>query len=163
MDDQFEGIRLKRKRAWEQLHLLRADVDAYLAQDDPRPYDVEVNFNTDTSTLTIRIKVQVPPNPMWSVRIGEILHDFRSSLDHLAFELFVLSNARQRPKREDKIQFPIYWDAKGFDNRGRIQYLKNIKLDAVQLIRAEQPFPIAEGGTGEGARSPLWHLKELNE
>lgn len=163
MNDPLDGIRLKRKRAWEQLNALDAEIRAFLDKDDPRPYDVEVKFDSDTGIVTISVKVVTPPNPMWSIRIGEILHNLRSSLDHLAFELYVLSNRKQTPKREEKIQFPIYWDAKGFDKRGREQYLKNIRSDAVDLIRAEQPFSVAEGGTGEGAKSPLWHLKELNE
>jgi hypothetical protein len=163
MTDAFDGIRLKRKRGWEHLNALEAEMDAFLTRDDPRPYGVQIDFNRQTSILTISVKVETAPDPMWGVRIGEILHNFRSALDHLAFELYVISNRKRRPSKTDKIKFPIYWDAKGFDKRGRDQYLKNIRSNAVQLIRAEQPFPIQDGGTGEEAHSPLWHLKELND
>ena len=52
----------------------------------------------------------------------------------------------------------------GFNDRGTKQFLKNIDVAAIELIKSEQPFFIRKDGTPEGiTQSPLWHLKELSD
>ena len=149
------GIRLKLKRAWEQLHLLKTDITAFL---DDRPYRPTVHFNKKTSRLTVKVQVNKSPDPIWSVRVGEIVHNFRSALDHLVWEL-----AGRPTARTSKTQFPIFETEPGFSNRQR-QYLKDVPINAIALIKAEQPFFIRKDGTAEGiVQSPLWHLKELSD
>jgi hypothetical protein len=152
--EQLAGIRLKLARAWQQIDALKPDIKAFIATD---PYLPRVNFNPQTHELRVSVEVQCAPDPMWGVRIGEIVHNFRSALDHLVWELVILST-RHAPARGSKNQFPIFETAAGFDGRGVSQFLRNVRTDAVDLIRSEQPF-----ATGEGERSPLWHLKELSD
>jgi hypothetical protein len=152
--EQLAGIRLKLARAWQQIDALKPDIKAFI---DADPYLPRVNFKPHTHELTVSVEVQRAPDPMWGVRIGEIVHNFRSALDHVVWELVILST-RHAPARGSKNQFPIFETAAGFDGRGVSQFLRNVRPDAVDLIRSEQPF-----ATGEGERSPLWHLKELSD
>ncbi len=159
--DQFAGIRLKLSRAWNQINGLKPDVEAFL-ENDPAPYVPRVNFNGQTHVLTVSVHIQKAPDPMWGVRIGEIIHNLRSALDHLIWELVIL-NTRQPPPIGNKNQFPIFEYEVGFSDRGIKQFLRGVSPAAIALIKSEQPFPGDKGGTGEGAKSPLWHLKELSD
>jgi hypothetical protein len=154
--DAFFGVRLKLKRAWQQLDSLKAEITTFL---DDRPYTPAVSFNKQTHRLTVQVHVQRLPDRMWGVRIGEIVHNFRSALDHVAWDL-----AGRPAARTSKTQFPIFEHEAGFTGRGTEQYLKNVETAAIALIKSEQPFVIREDGTAEGtAQSPLWHLKELSD
>lgn len=160
MSGVLEGVRLKRSRAWDQIGGLKSDIDAFL-REEPAPYVPRIDFNGQTQILTISVHINKSPDTMWSVRIGEIVHNLRSALDHTVWELFIRNN-RRPPQRGSMNQFPIFDAQAGFDKRGTGQFLKGISQKAVQLIRAEQPFSVSDGGTGEGIQSPLWHLKELS-
>lgn len=80
------------------------------------------------------------PPDTWGVIVGEILHDLRSALDQLAWELIRLN--RCRPTRLN--QFPIAkdqteWDRMtGLDPRGRDQ-LRGISDPQRAKIKALQP------------------------
>jgi hypothetical protein len=157
--DTFDGIRLKRTRAWDQINSLKADIASFL-QCDPAPYVPNVDFNGKTQILTISVHINKIPDTMWGIRVGEIVHNLRSALDHVIWELFVKNN-RQPPGLRDKHQFPIFDKQAGF-NSAIPQFLKGLDNKSVDLLRSEQPFPISEGGTGESIKSPLWNLKELS-
>ena len=157
MSDPLNGIRLKIKRAWSQLDTLKADITAFLNQDI---YIPRVNFNPQLRRITVSVSIQKVPDPMWGVRIGEFIHDLRSALDHTIYEIVLFQT--KRASTSTKLQFPIFETYEGFNRRGIPKQLPGVKADAVQLIRAEQPFPNSEGGTGEGTASPIWHLHELS-
>lgn len=159
--DSFDGIRLKRSRAWEQIYSLKADIASFL-QNDPAPYVPRVDFNGQTNILAVSVHINKTPDAMLGVRIGEIVHNLRSALDHVIWELFVKNNG-QSPPIGSKNQFPIFKTKAGFKERGETLFLKGIDNKAIDLIRSEQPFPVSEGGTGENIKSPLWHLKELSD
>lgn len=157
-NDPLSGIRLKRARAWDQINGLKSDLQAFL---DDQPYAPRVNFNTNIGILTVSVHVQKTPDPMWGVRVGEIIHNLRSALDHAVWELVILTTKSPPPKR-NKNQFPVFETKAGFEDRGVNQFLHGVRGDAIDLIRSEQPFPQTDGGTGEGIKSPLWHLHELS-
>lgn len=154
--DQFSGIRLKRARAWDQINGLNPDFIAFIDND---PYGIQVNFNK--GILTVSVHVQRTPDPVWGVRVGEIVHNLRSALDHAIWEL-VLLHTGSPPAKGTKNQFPIFDTKAGFDARGVPQFLRGVHPKAIDLIRSEQPFPAQDGGTGEDIKSPLWHLHELS-
>ena len=150
----LHSIRLKRKLAWQQLSALKADIESFL---DDGPYRPAVKFNKQTSRLTIQVEVHKPCDPMWGVRVGEIVHNFRSALDNVVWELAGCPSVRA-----SKTQFPIFETESGFAKRGTKQFLKDVPARAVALIKAEQPFSARKDGTTEGTRlSPLWHLSSL--
>lgn len=60
---------------------------------EPRPYKFVVDVDAETGDHTIYSKVIRPPTPMLSVVVGDILHNLRSSLDHLAWQLVIRAGA----------------------------------------------------------------------
>ena len=90
-------------------------------------------------------------------RTPPIVHDFRSSLDHIVHEVILLKEKREPRTKQN--QFPIFETEPGFNERGVGTFLKEISdVSVIELIRSEQPF-----STGEHTKSPLWHLKELSD
>lgn len=155
MADPLDGARLKLRRAWDQFNGLVADMRAFLGN-QPSPYVPRVHFNAKERSVLITAHIQKIPDPMWGVRIGEIVHNLRSALDHLVWELVILSTGRP-PTLPTKNQFPIFRYQDGFSGRGVRAQLRRVRQDAIDLIQAEQPFH-----TGEDINSPLWHLHELS-
>lgn len=50
-----------------------------------------------------------PPLIEWGALIGECLFNFRSALDHLAFDLAVAHSGPLAPGVEETSEFPIFW------------------------------------------------------
>jgi hypothetical protein len=153
--EKLEGIRLKTKRARNQIKGLKAEIDAFI---DRKPYIPRVKFDPKAHLLIASAHVNKPPDPMWGVQIGEIIHNLRSALDHLVWEL-----AFPKSMEVTKNQFPIFMNESGFRKRASDgEFLKGVSTKAIRIIKSEQPFPKVDGGTGEGTKSPLWHLHELS-
>ena len=158
MKPQLDGLRLKLKRAWDQLNAIEIDLRAFVKSNF---YEPRIEFDAQSQVLTIKVHIKKPPDPMWGVKIGEIIHNLRSALDYSIWELYILNNLRAPVAKQN--QFPVFETEAGFNKRGMGKFLDGIAPRAVALIKSEQPFPECDGGTGEGIKSPLWHLKELSD
>jgi len=98
----LEGIRKKIERAKENIKDLRREIDFFL------DYGIKPNIpDDDVKSLEELKKVHLnrPVPPRLSVLIGEIVHQLRSTLDHLAWQLSDTSYRSSFPRR---IEFPIY-------------------------------------------------------
>jgi len=154
------GIRLKLQRADQQLKALKDEMAVFLQGD---VYEPAVKFYGKTRlgaprwavSFDIMMIVKKPCPPHWSVIIGEIVHDLRSALDHCVYQL-VIHATGVAPAGNIRTQFPIFLDSTKFD-ASRLQMLKGVSEDAAVLIKQLQPF-----STGEGEKSPLWHLSNLS-
>jgi hypothetical protein len=91
---------LKLARAAEHLESLNEEVASYL---DSRPYEVVQETQPEGNPLLV-CKVNSLPPMRLSVLLGDFLHNLRSALDHLAWQL-VLVNGSTPGKRTG---FPIY-------------------------------------------------------
>jgi hypothetical protein len=148
------GASLKLDRAGDQFKALRAEMESFLKSD---VYEKQIQLYTDTDPQLVvhawRLKQPYPA--MWSAMIGEIIHNLRSALDHLVFQLIILETGG--PPTSNKTQFPIFLAEDGFKNRGIPQMIPKVGAKATALIKSVQPF-----ATKEGKQSPLWHLSELS-
>ena len=131
---------------------LAAECDAHL---ESEPYKVNAHFDSGSRILTFSVKIDKPVNLMWGVQIGEILHNLRSALDHLIWELVILATGSP-PDLPTKLQFPIFKTKERFKSRGIPQQLASVPQAAIDLIESEQPFNVG------GDKNPLWHLSELS-
>ncbi len=113
----------------------------------------------DPEYKLIRLVVNLPPDPVWSVRIGEIVHNLRSALDIAVTQLSI--GCRGRPTRPE---FPIFVfnkttleDRKNkvFSTRARISHLPAVYQTT---IKAAQPYHAGS----LSRRHPLWRLHRLN-
>ena len=156
MFDPLDGIRLKRKRSWSQLHSLKPEIIAFIESD---PYKPRIKLYREAEQLAIWVDVQREADPMWSVRIGEIIHNFRCCLDYLVYNLHIWENPKVQPPR---VQFPIFMSPDRFKREGIGKFVPGIRKSFDGMFRAVQPFSTDDGGTGEGQKSPLWQLYELS-
>lgn len=147
--DPLSGVRLKLARAWHLHRVLSAEIDSYK---NDKPVGLEVSFTPSTQSLVLTARLRREPPPVWSAQVGEVVHNFRSALDHVIYEL------AGRPRRETKNQFPAFLTPSGFDKRAVPQFLKGVAPEIVSYLRTTQPF-----ATAEGEQAALWHLKELSD
>src|SRR5260221_9057812 len=145
-EDRFLGLKLKAERTGTQLDELYAEILAFLNE---KPYIPAAEFSASKREVTARAVIRGTPNPMWGVRIGEIVHNLRSALDHITRDLVILNTGSPPATRQN--QFLIFETEAGFNSRGVPKFLKDVGNDAIDLIRSEQPFM-----TREGAETPLW-------
>jgi hypothetical protein len=156
----LDGISLKVKRSYQQIDILKNEISTFM---DREPYKPAFKMNrirgaTEAPCVldfTIRLVVEEPCPPMFGILVGEIVHNLRSALDHIVYQL-VIHATNAPPPVVSKTQFPIFLDAAGFKHRGPL-LLKGVGTKAAALIKAMQPF-----ATGEGVKSPLWHLSQLS-
>jgi len=80
------GVRAKIAQALELLLQLDEQLHAYLDSD---PITFEWQAQPDGETLALALVVTRPPPIMLSLLVGEVVHQLRSALDHLAYALVV--------------------------------------------------------------------------
>lgn len=146
--DKLAGVRAKLDRANKHIADLDVAIAAFL---DSRPYPIGTKSDANTRQLTYYV-VESPPIPSEiSLICGDAIHCLRSSLDHLAYQMFLASGGAEKFK---SVSFPIFDDVKKFEAgfRGKIHGISNAAGDMLQEI---QPY---KGGKG----NDLWVLHYLN-
>jgi hypothetical protein len=145
------GINAKFNRAHEQLSSLNREINTFI--------ETQRHFITEEVEPETRHKIwifrgQTPDIPIkWSVRIGEILYNFRSTLDHL-IEQLVFANG-QAPAERDRNAFPIFLCRKEFQDKSK-PMLNGVNCGVKTLIERMQPYH------GDHLLKHLWRLHMLN-
>ena len=137
----LEGISAKIRRAAEQSSSLKADMDQF-CMEIRQSIVHEVHEDAEEQAWVFR--GETPNVPIdWSVRLGEILYNLRSALDHLVWQL-VRANG-QRPGRHNA--FPIVKsDEVWGEQQAKTPWaLSGVSGSAVDMIRRLQPYT---GGLG---------------
>jgi hypothetical protein len=159
------GIDLKLNRAKERFDTLSQAIKDFIADEDSYSIALEQHGQ---GRATFRVSDVKRPPPEWGLLIGECVHQYRSALDHLVFQL-VLSNRRgYLPARVVKrSEFPIFNSGPRFRGRrnrkgepssgsGRAK-IQDIPKEARAAIERLQPYHRRKNPE---ARS-LWQLHEL--
>lgn len=144
----FDGVVQKLNRAKAHLNILDADLNA-----EGGPYRLTVEPDAESGYYLIKA-IRVRETDHWALLLGDYLHNLRSALDHMVWQL-VLANG-ERPTRSN--EFPIAVDPVWFDRKAK-RYLSGVHDDAVAVIRRLQPFGVSDEGKPE--LDPLWLLNEL--
>jgi hypothetical protein len=102
----LSGAREKVSRALEQFNSLEAEVGPWIAG---QPHQFRVDFKAETQRWTNSVENFGEEPPLrFAVIIGEIVHDLRSALDHLIWQLVAANPNGKGPSSRN--QFPIYTD-----------------------------------------------------
>lgn len=145
-----EGVHAKVERAARQLICLSADIGAFC---DYQRNKIEHIADSNAGTQTWVFRDNTPEVPMeFSVRSGEIVHNLRSALDHLVWQL-VIANGHEPTTRN---QFPVFSAQREYSERAE-QYLAGVAPRVQEVINSVQPF---QRCAGVGYR--LWTLHCLN-
>jgi hypothetical protein len=130
------------KRRWAEKNrlALETEIEGFFAEG---PYPVIREFNSSTSCYHFRIEVEaLPPVEEWALRMGDVIHNLRSSLDHLVYCL-----ARECRGREvSGTAFPVV--VRGDRNRTveevwratRASCLRGIPPGARTIVQQFQPY-----------------------
>lgn len=147
------GVFAKINRAREHAQNLEADVQRFL---DEGPYRVISEEDPETGECLVRAQViKEPPLVEWGVRVGDVLFNYRSALDQLAWQLALVHKPDMDPP--ERTEFPIFVDVPLFEKE-RAKKIGGLSTEAQDTIERLQPYN--RGGTPEF--DPLWSLHELN-
>lgn len=152
------GSRLKVRRADIHLHELIAAITAFL---DRKPYGLLRDFDPQNNLHTVRASIADQPDPAIASIVGDILHNLRAALDHLAVDLtregFRLKGERMSRTAFDEAGFPVYANRALFETSGS-KKIKNWPPVAQTLIAELEPFK--DGG--HEWSTDLWCLHQLD-
>jgi hypothetical protein len=133
-------------RAKEHRDLLDRYIRDTFSLETNRP-QLGITFHADSGQHVLYVS-HVPDLDLFLRRVGlglgDIVHNFRSALDHLTYQLALWNTGGQvsRPKR---VQFPILDDPGHFQS-ARGDALREVHLDHQAIIERFQPYHrIAEG------------------
>ena len=116
------------------------------------PYTIIVQRQPKLHEYIVRTKVREEPPPDWSPIIGDVVHNWRSALDHLAWQLVI----RNKRKPSGGTQFPIFskspFDASLYPNIKEAEdtlkrwnrQVKGMHSGDVALIERLQPYNVGE-------------------
>ncbi len=151
------GARLKWDRAQAQLNVLEGEIREFVRGAD-RPYNFTLNRTAETGRVSILINIVRQTPQMWSVQIGEIIHDLRSALDHMVYEIAATYGKGNVPTGTE---FPIFIDKARFHSTkrgGGLYKIRGLPPNAQTSIEEIQPFQRSKTPT----LHRLWALQELS-
>ncbi len=146
------GVRTKLARAQEHLDALDDGIGAFMERE---PYFVSYERKPDGTEHIWRVHVREQPPLALGPMIGDFLHNARSALDHLAWQLAILSG-KEAPGRNTS--FPVCDTENAFRAKGVRNKVADLTKEYRAAVERAQPFQI-----GGAARDHwLWHLNELS-
>ena len=140
------GVDAKFERAIKERDALQREIEDFSqAQRDLITHEV----HEDAGEQIWIFRGETPRPPIdWSVRLGEVVYNLRSALDHLVWQL-VLANGR-RPGRHSA--FPIFIDQGQFEDKAE-PLLRGVSPNVKATIKSLQPC--------YGSDLHLWRLNGL--
>lgn len=138
---ELEGIRLKIARAKTHIDNLNRSMRRFM---DSNPYGIEVEQYTETMYRSV-LRIYKGPPLNWSLTAGDAIHNLRSALDHLAWQLALKTT--NEPFRYTA--FPISDAAERFSESPA---LKDIFRPAIPVIEGLQPYHAADSPRNRGLR-----------
>jgi len=132
-----DGLRLAMRRV-ERSKERRRDLESEMrAWAESGAYKVVPHLNSETGDTVFYVSELSDITPLTHSLIGEIIHTLRTALDHLAYQLFIVS--RTDPLDEgDRIEFPIYDDSKTTESNA-FRPIKTLRPEIIEAIRKVNP------------------------
>jgi hypothetical protein len=129
----LESSHLKLRRAVEHLKQTEAETQLFV---DSNPYVPVVTYDFDTGDHAVLVRVLGEPPLRLGLLAGDTLHNIRSALDHLIYQLAGLD---PETPRGEKTQYPIFDLRDKFDQHAG-PYLEGVPKAYQALIREAQPY-----------------------
>src|ERR1700686_1002952 len=131
----LEGCSAKVDRAAEQMESLAHDWLEYLGSN---PWPSRVDSLSDPGWHRIFMDFSAPAPPRFSIVVGEVAHDLRSALDHLAWrEAVECVGPQQAESHAAEIGFPLTSRPRAFRAAKVVNYVSS---SARGLIEHHQPY-----------------------
>jgi hypothetical protein len=160
MADPFESAWLKWAGGVVESHVLADNVNALRQQGNLNmPISFWTEYDPKRHCLVYSVVgFESPFPPYWGVMLGNIVHNYRCALDHIAWTLYKRGRTPNLPEhRERQVYFPVTRSRTHFNNV-LAQKLPGARRADVAKVRAVQPW---RAGTTRLDRHVLWVLEGL--
>ena len=148
---ELRPVLAKINRANEHLENLKTEINAWIGSDPNNiRFDVE---NDGAKHLAWAEFDPLPDIQRWGLMIGDVLHNLRSGLDHLAWKLVEVSG--NTPSRDTA--FPIFKISESWGGHSR-KRVAGMSKSIVTVIEGMQPYRRGD----KAAKTALWILHDLN-
>jgi hypothetical protein len=158
VDEPLHGFILKLNRAEEHFRAVRSSIHAFVESDF---YDIASDLD-HKGRLVGRVSRLERPEPNLSVLIGDCIHNFRSALDQLAYELATRHTNPLPPQYAKTSAFPIYNSGPAFRGKKGVpraaRKMRGMSRYARGAIERLQPYHRRKAP----ALQALWWLEELS-
>lgn len=152
----LERLSLRYKWASRHLHQLHLDCVVFLRG---VPYEIRREQYTegDEEVVELRLHMGKQLPPFLPLMVGDCIHNLRSMLDHMTWELAQRNGKPQQPRN---IAFPIFLRRDGgepcFDINGK-RMICELPADTWPIFDRLQPY----NRRNDPTKHPLWILNEL--
>lgn len=153
MAHRLAGVLEKFNRSKHQFDELLAEIDAFFNA-DPEPHFSLGEFDTNAWEWVERFQIREEPPLRFGVMFGDVLHNLRSSLDHLMWQVTLLDGATP----DDATQFPIASKSEAQFNGMAASRIPGLSPEHRALVKRVQPYHAGD----EAARHPLSVLATLS-
>jgi hypothetical protein len=150
----LDGPRAKYERGMEHLSVLDSNCRRFV---ETGPYTVVADFDADQRGYVLRFRQREPVPLIFSTTVGDVIHNFRSALDHVAWLVALRSRRAENLWKEEvarRIAFPIT------QSPGELHahwLWSNSNEDVKPLLDALQPYHAEDGPKAH----PFWRLNRL--
>ena len=128
------GSRLKAERAGIHLKELE-DLAGAFVNEHSKPPSRQLNPQ-NVDNFIYEFAPDIPPPLTFAVIVGDIAHNLRSALDHIAWQLALLTT--QEPY--EKTAFPIFVDTSERTRREFNRLTQSLPPETLRIIEAVQPY-----------------------
>jgi hypothetical protein len=137
VSDRLARVLLKIERAGEHLHALYDEFGAVLEADGARLF-APIEFDEDTGECVSKAGEFGEAGARASILAGEVVHQLRSALDHLVWQL--VEAQHQTPQRRHAFPVRLAPFPKGFKKTVSTQQLDGVPPAAIRLVERAQPY-----------------------
>jgi hypothetical protein len=142
------GSRVKIERAKKHVQDL---IIALTTFSDSKPYKVGTKRDSETKRLIYYVTEVRELPPHIATIVGDVIHNLRSALDYLAYQLVIVGKGNNRPFRH--VEFPIFDSAQKYE-AGKHRKIKGMRPEAIKAIDIIKPY--------KSGNDQLWRLHRLN-
>src|SRR6185312_12334861 len=128
----FRGAMLKLERAKHHINDLNAKIGAFFDG-----YSIAVFDNAETCERSVFLKADKPIPAEFSVIIGDAVHNLRTTLDHMTYEII----SPYGPPNPDQVQFPFAPNEKALKSALAQRQIHLAGKDIVTKFRELKPYP----------------------
>lgn len=156
----LEGHEIKLSRAYQGLYDLKLKIRIWLDSDNQRI--IRKRDPNNSERFVVHVAAKPIPKSEFGPLIGEILHNLRGSLDHLAYSLALANKKILTKKMAKDSEFPIIGDEHGKGAGWWKDALarKVVAVDPKAQAEIREVQPYLRGKDYEA--HPLWLLHALN-
>jgi hypothetical protein len=138
----FEGAWLKWGMAVMNAKVLKDNVITLAGQPDLRVETTYATYYDAKRHCVILFIAEIgEPFPvLWGLLLGNVVHNYRSCLDHIAWALYKRGRTPDLPERKERnVYFPIHGDRVKF-NESLKRKLPGVRRADIAIVRRYQPY-----------------------